>query len=132
MGCSSCRWFRALPQPWRSRYFSILLKPDNPMPQMRTDKMGQPATPDGDEKPSHRLRLANLAFLALSFTGWLNGCASRPAVGSVTGKLPPGFVSVFNGRDFTGWAGPIENYEIKDGAIVCRPNRSEERRVGKE
>jgi hypothetical protein len=93
------------------------------MPQMRTDKMGQPATPDGDEKPSHRLRLANLAFLALSLTGWLNGCASRPAVGSVTGKLPPGFVSVFNGRDFTGWAGPIENYEIKDGAIVCRPNK---------
>ncbi|HYV35411.1 MAG TPA: DUF1080 domain-containing protein [Gemmataceae bacterium] len=34
-----------------------------------------------------------------------------------------GFVDVFNGKDFTGWAGPIDQYEIKDGAIVCRPNK---------
>jgi hypothetical protein len=34
-----------------------------------------------------------------------------------------GFVDVFNGKDFTGWAGPIDQYEIKDGAIVCRPKK---------
>jgi hypothetical protein len=34
-----------------------------------------------------------------------------------------GFRDVFNGKDFTGWAGPIENYEIKEGAIVCRPKK---------
>ncbi len=34
-----------------------------------------------------------------------------------------GFNSVFNGNDFTGWAGPVENYEVKDGAIVCKPNK---------
>jgi len=34
-----------------------------------------------------------------------------------------GFSSVFNGRDFTGWAGPIDNYRIVDGAIVCLPNK---------
>ncbi len=34
-----------------------------------------------------------------------------------------GFVDLFNGKDFTGWAGPIENYEVKDGAIVCRPKK---------
>lgn len=34
-----------------------------------------------------------------------------------------GFVDVFNGRDFTGWAGPIDQYEVKDGAIVCKPNK---------
>ena len=33
-----------------------------------------------------------------------------------------GFKSVFNGRDFTGWAGPVDNYEIKAGAIVCKPH----------
>lgn len=33
------------------------------------------------------------------------------------------FVSVFNGRDFTGWDGPIENYEVKEGAIVCKPGK---------
>lgn len=34
-----------------------------------------------------------------------------------------GFVDVFNGKDFTGWAGPVENYEVKDGAIVCKPKK---------
>jgi hypothetical protein len=34
-----------------------------------------------------------------------------------------GFVDVFNGKDFTGWAGPVDQYEVKDGAIVCRPNK---------
>jgi hypothetical protein len=33
------------------------------------------------------------------------------------------FMDVFNGRDFTGWAGPIANYEVKDGMIVCQPKR---------
>ncbi|HEV3143635.1 MAG TPA: DUF1080 domain-containing protein [Gemmataceae bacterium] len=34
-----------------------------------------------------------------------------------------GFESVFNGKDFTGWAGPIDQYEVKDGAIVCKPHK---------
>jgi hypothetical protein len=34
-----------------------------------------------------------------------------------------GFVSVFNGKDFSGWAGPVDQYEVKDGAIVCRPHK---------
>lgn len=34
-----------------------------------------------------------------------------------------GFQSVFNGRDFSGWAGPVDNYEVKDGAIVCKPKK---------
>ncbi len=33
------------------------------------------------------------------------------------------FVSVFNGKDFTGWAGPIDNYEVKDGAITCKAGK---------
>ncbi len=32
-----------------------------------------------------------------------------------------GFQSLFNGTDFTGWRGPLDNYEIVDGAISCRP-----------
>jgi hypothetical protein len=35
----------------------------------------------------------------------------------------PGFHSVFNGKDFEGWAGPIDNYEVKDGAILCKPGK---------
>ena len=34
-----------------------------------------------------------------------------------------GFTSIFNGKDFTGWAGPVDNYEVKDGAIVCKPRK---------
>jgi Domain of Unknown Function (DUF1080) len=34
-----------------------------------------------------------------------------------------GFVSLFNGQDFTGWKGPVENYEVKDGAIACKPGK---------
>ncbi len=34
-----------------------------------------------------------------------------------------GYHSIFNGHDFNGWAGPVDNYEIKDGAIVCKPEK---------
>ncbi len=31
-----------------------------------------------------------------------------------------GFVPIFNGKDFTGWQGAVDNYEIVDGAIRCK------------
>jgi hypothetical protein len=34
-----------------------------------------------------------------------------------------GFETVFNGKDLSGWAGPLENYEVIDGAIVCKPKK---------
>lgn len=34
-----------------------------------------------------------------------------------------GFVPVFNGRDFEGWKGPVGNYTVVDGAIMCRPKQ---------
>ncbi len=30
-----------------------------------------------------------------------------------------GFKPFWNGKDFEGWAGPVDNYEVKDGGIVC-------------
>ncbi len=39
----------------------------------------------------------------------------------VASRAEDGFTSVFNGKDWTGWAGPVENYEIVDGAIACKP-----------
>jgi len=41
----------------------------------------------------------------------------------LAGHKADGFVSVFNGKDFDGWAGPVENYEVKDGAIMCKPGK---------
>lgn len=60
---------------------------------------------------------------------WQGG-AARPHKGHATGATPPtqklateGFKSVFNGRDFTGWAGPTNEYEVVAGAIQCRPHK---------
>jgi hypothetical protein len=33
------------------------------------------------------------------------------------------FESVFNGKDLSGWIGPVDDYEVKDGAIQCKPER---------
>jgi hypothetical protein len=33
-----------------------------------------------------------------------------------------GFVSLFNGLDLSGWSGAVASYEVRDGAIVCRPS----------
>jgi Domain of Unknown Function (DUF1080) len=34
-----------------------------------------------------------------------------------------GFQNVFNGKDFTGWGGPVDEYQVKEGAIMCRPGK---------
>jgi len=34
-----------------------------------------------------------------------------------------GFQSVFNGKSFDGWAGPVGEYEVKDGAICCQKGK---------
>ena len=34
-----------------------------------------------------------------------------------------GFKPVWNGKDFEGWAGPVDQYEVKDGAIVCQKGK---------
>jgi hypothetical protein len=34
-----------------------------------------------------------------------------------------GFETAFNGKDFTGWEGPVDQYDVVDGAIVCKPKK---------
>src|SRR5881227_2951158 len=40
----------------------------------------------------------------------------------VAAPVEPGFTSLFNGKDFSGWkiAGPAESFTIQDGAIVAK------------
>lgn len=33
------------------------------------------------------------------------------------------YQSIFNGRDFSGWKGELENYEVIDGAFVCKQGK---------
>jgi hypothetical protein len=35
----------------------------------------------------------------------------------------PGFLPIFNGQDLTGWAGPVGEYEVKDGALACKRDK---------
>jgi hypothetical protein len=44
-------------------------------------------------------------------------------IAKLRGMDPEGFKPVFNGKDFTGWKGPVENYEVKDDAIVCKKGK---------
>jgi len=41
----------------------------------------------------------------------------------LTGHGGRGFKSIFAGRDFAGWAGPTNEYEIVNGAMQCRPKK---------
>jgi hypothetical protein len=34
-----------------------------------------------------------------------------------------GFDTLFNGKDFDGWDGAVASYEVRDGAIVCKPKK---------
>ncbi|MBV6498817.1 MAG: hypothetical protein CJBNEKGG_01047 [Prosthecobacter sp.] len=45
------------------------------------------------------------------------------AVAASLSAAEDGFVSIFNGQDFNGWKGPVENYEVKDGAIACKAGK---------
>ena len=50
--------------------------------------------------------------------------AGLMVAGLAKAQTPPaGFESVFNGKDFTGWAGDLANYEVKDGNIVCKKGK---------
>ncbi len=34
-----------------------------------------------------------------------------------------GFKSIFNGQNLEGWGGPVDNYEVVDGTIRCKPGK---------
>ena len=38
-------------------------------------------------------------------------------------KGQQGFQKAFTGESFAGWAGPTDNYEFKEGALVCKPGK---------
>lgn len=40
----------------------------------------------------------------------------------LAGRATEGFKPIFDGKSFEGWAGPVQNYDIVDGAIRCKPD----------
>src|SRR5260370_34812691 len=57
----------------------------------------------------------------MSFITHLLSLALAVSLQSVPATVEPGFISLFNGKDFTGWkiGGPTESFKIEDGAIVA-------------
>ena len=60
-------------------------------------------------------------------TRWKNVFV-RPIAPAEADKLlrgtdPAGFESVFNGKDFTGWTGPLDCCRIEDSAIIWQPHK---------
>jgi len=48
---------------------------------------------------------------------------TREANAILSASDDSGFKSLFNGRDFRGWSGPIDNYMVKAGTIQCKPGK---------
>ena len=60
--------------------------------------------------------LVGLAVSAMVFIGDVGSAEAYRSPGAKSDEA--GFQSIFNGRDFIGWAGPIDEYQIVDGAIA--------------
>lgn len=66
------------------------------------------------------------AFLALNVVidlSTAHGQEDTIKIAKTTAESSDGFQSLFNGKDLTDWAGAVEDYEVVDGSIVCKPNR---------
>jgi hypothetical protein len=48
---------------------------------------------------------------------------SAEATKILKAKGGTGFTPVFNGKNFNGWSGPLDNYEIVDGAVRCKAHK---------
>src|SRR5688572_13704925 len=54
---------------------------------------------------------------AVSKTAWL-GVIAALALGAVAAPSAPGFKSLFNGKDLSGWEGDPAYWSVKDGVIT--------------
>ncbi len=59
----------------------------------------------------------------MKLTHLLTAAAFALTAFTATAAEKDGFTSVFNAKDFTGWAGPVENYEVVEGAVVCKKGK---------
>lgn len=67
---------------------------------------------------SVRIEIGSLLLFALA----ASVCGLRAAELSEEEKKD-GFTSIFNGKDFSGWKGPVDNYEVSEGTISCKAGK---------
>ena len=75
--------------------------------------------------PSGQIELQNHGNTLFFRNLWIREIAADEANATLAAREKAGFEyeSVFNGSDLSGWQGPIENYEVVDGAIQCRQGK---------
>ncbi len=54
-------------------------------------------------------------FLALT----ISSCSSSKKSATSAPEVEPGFTSLFNGKDLSGWTGDTGGYAVQDGNLVC-------------
>ncbi len=52
-----------------------------------------------------------------------NNILRQGGIANAEGGAGKGFKSIFNGKDMAGWAGPVDNYQVVDGTIQCKPRK---------
>ena len=59
---------------------------------------------------------------------WIAGCLLVSACVVILGysafaedSCEDGFVSIFNGKDLTGWVGDTKGYAVEEGVLICKP-----------
>jgi Domain of Unknown Function (DUF1080) len=62
----------------------------------------------------HELRWRNIGVREIS---------PEEANAILAARSSQGFRRIFNGQNLADWAGPIENYEVKDGVLRCKPEK---------
>jgi hypothetical protein len=89
-------------------------KPDTKMPN---GWMKDPAFPKGPiqlQTHGSEIRWRNV---------FLREIGAEEANKTLAARDADGFVEQINGKDLSNWQGAVENYEVKDGAVVCKQGK---------
>ena len=63
------------------------------------------------------------SFATLLCIAALASAAKAPKLAPLPAPDAEGFISLFNGKDLTGWVGSVDGYGVEDGAIYCIPKK---------
>ncbi|MGB2821020.1 MAG: DUF1080 domain-containing protein [Phycisphaerae bacterium] len=71
------------------------------------------------------IRTATAAIVVLTVVFFLAAARAQDEGASAPPPLAEpdkdGFISLFNGKDLTGWVGSVKGYDVEDGVMFCKP-----------
>jgi len=54
---------------------------------------------------------------------YLREIGSQEATDLLTSKSGPDYKAILDGKSLDGWGGPVDDYVVEDGAVMCRPGK---------